>query len=120
MSLHIEPKTVVLLETLATGGARIVGAGNHGSTQDDMVAVLRAQGMEIFGRRDVTHDEHLRNVDDVVRARPDILLDNGADLNAAAVRLGLRPAFAAPRKRRPPEAIACGTTTGAKSPSPSS
>ncbi len=89
VSLHIEPKTVVLLETLTAGGARIVGTGNYGSTQDDMVAVLRAQGMEIFGRRDVTHDEHLRNVDNVVRARPDILLDNGADLNAAAVRLGL-------------------------------
>jgi adenosylhomocysteinase len=89
VSLHIEPKTVVLLETLAAGGARIVGTGNYGSTQDDMVAVLQAQGMEIFGRRDVTHDEHLRNVDDVLRARPDILLDNGADLNAAAVRLGL-------------------------------
>ena len=89
VSLHIEPKTVVLLETLAAGGARIVGTGNYGSTQDDMVAVLRAQGMEVFGRRDVAHDEHLRNVHSVVRARPDILLDNGADLNAAAVRLGL-------------------------------
>jgi adenosylhomocysteinase len=89
VSLHIEPKTVVLIETLAAGGATIVGTGNYGSTQDDMVAVLRAQGMEIFGRRDVTHEEHLRNVDSVVRARPDILLDNGADLNAAAVRLGV-------------------------------
>jgi adenosylhomocysteinase len=120
VSLHIEPKTVVLLETLAAGGARIIGTGNYGSTQDDMVAVLRAQGMEIFGRRDVTHDEQLRNVDDVLRARPDILLDNGADLNAAASALGSKPAFAPPRKRRRPEAIACGETTGAKSPSPSS
>ena len=30
MSLHIEPKTAVLLETLAAGGAEIVGTGNHG------------------------------------------------------------------------------------------
>ena len=89
VSLHIEPKIVVLLETLAAGRARIVGASNYGWAQDDMVAMLRAQGVDIFGRRDVTHDEHLRNVDDVLRARPDILLDNGADLNAAAVRLGL-------------------------------
>jgi adenosylhomocysteinase len=93
VSLHIEPKTVVLIETLAAGGATIVGTGNYGSTQDDMVAALRAQGMEIFGRRDVTHEEHLRNVDSVVRARPDILLDNGADLNAAAVRLGVEAAI---------------------------
>ncbi len=89
VSLHIEPKTVVLIETLAAGGATIVGAGNYGSTQDDMAAVLRAQGVEIFGRRDIPHEEHLRNVDSVVKAHPDILLDNGADLNAAAVRLGL-------------------------------
>ncbi|HEY1942898.1 MAG TPA: adenosylhomocysteinase [Roseiarcus sp.] len=89
MSLHIEPKTAVLVETLAAGGASIVGTGNFGSTQDDVVAALRAEGLEIFGRRDVTREEHLRNVDRVVEARPDILLDNGADLNAAALRLGL-------------------------------
>ncbi len=89
MSLHLEPKTAVLVETLAAGGAAIVGTGNFGSTQDDVVAALRAEGLEIFGRRDVTREEHLRNVDRVVEARPDILLDNGADLNAAALRLGL-------------------------------
>lgn len=45
VSLHLEPKTVVLLETLQAGGAEIVGTGNYGSTQDDMVAVLRSQGI---------------------------------------------------------------------------
>jgi len=49
VSFHIEPKTVVLLETLAAGRARIVGASNYGWAQDDMVAMLRAQGVEIFG-----------------------------------------------------------------------
>jgi adenosylhomocysteinase len=88
VSLHIEPKTAVLLETLAAGHARIVGTGNYGSTQDDMVAVLNAEGMEIFGRRDVTWDEHLANVAKVVDARPDIFLDNGADLIADAVAKG--------------------------------
>ena len=41
MSLHVEPKTAVLLEVLAAGGAEIVATGNHGSTQDDIVAYLR-------------------------------------------------------------------------------
>ena len=41
MSLHLEPKTAVLLETLAAGGAELVVTGNHGSTQDDVVAFLR-------------------------------------------------------------------------------
>ena len=40
MSLHVEPKTAVLLEVLAAGGAEVVATGNHGSTQDDIVAYL--------------------------------------------------------------------------------
>ncbi|KJC64117.1 adenosylhomocysteinase [Agreia bicolorata] len=88
MSLHIEPKTAVLLETLAAGGAEIVGTGNHGSTQDDVVAYLRHQGMALFGRRDDTLDDHHANVAAVLDATPDILLDNGADLAAGIVARG--------------------------------
>lgn len=88
MSLHIEPKTAVLLETLAAGGAEIVGTGNHGSTQDDVVAYLRNQGMTLFGRRDDTLEQHHANVAAVLDATPDILLDNGADLAAGIVARG--------------------------------
>ena len=88
MSLHIEPKTAVLLETLAAGGAEIVGTGNHGSTQDDVVAYLQDQGMTLFGRRDDTLEQHHANVAAVLDATPDILLDNGADLAAGIVARG--------------------------------
>ncbi len=88
MGLHTEPKTVVLIETLRAGGARIVGTGNHGSTQDDMVAVLRATGMEIYGTRNDTWEQHLADVARVVDSKPDILLDNGADLVATAIAKG--------------------------------
>ncbi|MEI5585226.1 MULTISPECIES: adenosylhomocysteinase [unclassified Agromyces] len=88
MSLHVEPKTAVLLEVLAAGGAEIVATGNHGSTQDDVVAHLRDQGMTVFGARDDSLDRHHANVAAVVDARPDILLDNGADLAAAVVAAG--------------------------------
>jgi len=88
VSLHLEPKTAVLIETLAAGGARIVGTGNYGSTQDDVVAALRHWGLSIFGRREVSWDEHLGNVRQVVEHRPDILLDNGADLVALALESG--------------------------------
>lgn len=88
VALHTEPKTVVLMETLRAGGAKIVGTGNHGSTQDDMVAVLRAMGMEIFGTRADTWEQHLADVARVVDAKPDILLDNGGDLVATALAKG--------------------------------
>src|SRR5882757_1081649 len=88
MSLHLEPKTAVLLETLAAGGAELVATGNHGSTQDDVVAFLRSQGMTVFGSRDDDLDQHHANVAAVLDGRPDILLDNGADLAAGVVARG--------------------------------
>lgn len=88
MSLHIEPKTAVLLETLAAGGAEIVATGNHGSTQDDVVAFLRRQGLTVFGARDDDLAQHHRNVASVAAATPTILLDNGADLAALVVASG--------------------------------
>lgn len=88
VSLHVEPKTVVLFETLHAGGAEMVITGNYGTTQDDIMAVLRAQGMQTFGARSDAWEVHLGNVARVVESNPDILLDNGADLAAVAARTG--------------------------------
>jgi len=89
MSLHLEPKTAVLLETLVAGGAEIVATGNHGSTQDDIVAHLRSSGMTVFGRRDDSLDDHHANVAAVLDSHPRILLDNGGDLAAGIVERGV-------------------------------
>jgi len=89
VAIHLEPKTAVLLEVLSAGGAEIVATGNHGSTQDDTVAALLAQGMTIFGTRADTMPQHLANVESVLDARPTMILDNGADLIAGLVERGL-------------------------------
>lgn len=90
MSLHVEPKTAVLVETLAAGGAELVGTGNFGSTQDDVVAYLNTlPGITIVGRRADPLEQHERNIATVLDASPDILLDNGGDLAAGIVARGL-------------------------------
>lgn len=89
VAIHLDPKTAVLLEVLAAGGAEIVATGNHGSTQDDMVAVLREQGLLVFGRRDDTIEQHRANLASVLDAGPDMILDNGADLIAGVVKNGI-------------------------------
>ena len=89
VSLHLEPKTAVLLETLKIGGAKIVGTGNLGSTQDDIVEVLKSWGMTIYGERSTDKEEHLSNVLKIVSAKPDLLLDNGADLVELAIKNNL-------------------------------
>jgi S-adenosylhomocysteine hydrolase len=62
VGLHIEPKTAVLLETLAAGGAKVRGTGNHGSTQDDVVAALAAKGIPLFGTREDSLEAHVANL----------------------------------------------------------
>jgi adenosylhomocysteinase len=77
------------LETLKIGGAKIVGTGNLGSTQDDIVEVLKSWGMTIYGERSTDKEEHLSNVAKTVSAKPDLLLDNGADLVELAIKNNL-------------------------------
>ncbi len=88
MSLHLEPKTAVLLETLAAGGAEVIATGNHGSTQDDVVAFLRAGGMTVFGTRDDSIESHASNISSVLDHHPNVLLDNGGDLVAGVLERG--------------------------------
>ena len=80
VSLHLEAKTAVLLETLQRGGATVVAAGNYGTSQDDVVAYLNSRGLDARGSRSDNLETHLGVVGSVVAEKPDMLLDNGADL----------------------------------------
>ncbi|MDH3731197.1 MAG: adenosylhomocysteinase [Acidimicrobiia bacterium] len=91
VSLHLEPKTAVLLDVLLKGGARIVATGNLGTTQSATVAALNEQGIEAIGSSDDDLETHLGHVATIVAKKPDLLLDNGADLVAASLGLGHTP-----------------------------
>ncbi len=91
VSLHLEPKTAVLLDALRRGGAQVVAAGNLGTTQAETVAALNARGIEAMGRTDDDHDTHLAHVAAIAARHPDVLLDNGADLVASVLATGHRP-----------------------------
>jgi adenosylhomocysteinase len=78
--IHLEPKTVALLLTLSRGGAELVSTGNLATTQQEACDYLAARGVRVVGaltRDPAEHDDHLW---EVVRARPQLLLDNGGDL----------------------------------------
>lgn len=90
VSLHLEIKTAALLLALRRGGAEVVAVGNYGTTQDHIVGMLRERGIDARGRRSDTHREHLAVVRSILESRPDLLLDNGADLIKLAVDLDAR------------------------------
>src|SRR5215472_4296809 len=81
-SIHLEAKTVALILTMRDGGARLVSTGNLNTTQPEAVAVLIAEGVVVIGDPTKDRELHSRYLDEVIAARPDLILDNGGDLFA--------------------------------------
>ena len=71
---------MALLLTLHAGGADVISTGNLNSTQPDAVDYLRANGIEVIGDRTTDEPKHDQYLREVLRAQPDLLLDNGGDL----------------------------------------
>lgn len=81
MALHITKETAVLVRTLADGGAKVAIAGcNPLSTQDDVAAALAAQGFDVFGWKGQTKEEYYRHINDVLKTKPQVTIDDGCDL----------------------------------------
>ena len=81
MALHVEAKTAVLVKTLIAGGAKIAITGcNPLSTQDDVADALREMGIACFAKRGMDVEEYYEALNKVVNFRPDIVVDDGADL----------------------------------------
>lgn len=80
--LHVEAKTAVWLEALMAGGAQIAITGSPGTTQDDVAAALvHKYGVSVYSWRSETYEDHMNNAGLVLKSRPDLIADNGADLH---------------------------------------
>ena len=79
--LHLEPKTINLGLTLQAGGAEVAMTGcNPLSTHDDATAGGAALGLNMYGWREENEKEYYETIDDVLDHKPDIIIDDGADM----------------------------------------
>ena len=79
--LHLEPKTINLGLTLQAGGAEVAMTGcNPLSTQDDATAAGADLGLNIYGWREQTTEEYYQTINQVLDHKPDIIIDDGADM----------------------------------------
>src|SRR3990172_1658662 len=80
--LHVTTETAVLMLTLKAGGASVaLCASNPLSTQDDVAAALvREHGIPVFAQKGEDHDRYYRHIQAVLETRPQVTMDDGADL----------------------------------------
>jgi adenosylhomocysteinase len=79
--LHVTTETANLMETLRAGGADVaLCASNPLSTQDDVAAALDEAGIATFAVRGEDHETYYRHIEAVLEGRPQITMDDGADL----------------------------------------
>ncbi len=81
--LHIEAKTCVLALTLQDAGAQVhLAGGNPLSTDDDVVAAVREEGVDVRAHRGESLPEYRAAIAAMLEAEPDVIVDDGADLVA--------------------------------------
>jgi adenosylhomocysteinase len=80
--LHVTTETANLVRTLLAGGAEVaLCASNPLSTQDDVAAALVDRyGGEVYAINGEDNDTYYRHIHAVVDRRPQITMDDGADV----------------------------------------
>jgi adenosylhomocysteinase len=84
--LHVTAETANLVSTLKAGGAAVaLCSANPLSTQDDVAAALVLdEGVEVRALRGEDLDTYVEHVVALLNARPQVTLDDGADLLVTA------------------------------------
>lgn len=79
--LHVTKETAVLVKTFAEAGADVSWSGcNPLSTQDDVAAALAADGVSIFAWHGMNVKEFYWCIEETLKMKPNLTLDDGADL----------------------------------------
>src|SRR5213083_355739 len=80
--LHVTTETAVLMLTLKAGGAQLaLCASNPLSTQDDTAAALvKEYDIAVYAHKGEDHDRYYRHIEAVLATRPQVTMDDGADL----------------------------------------
>ena len=83
--LHVTTETANLMVALKAGGADVVlCASNPLSTQDDVAAhLVRDHGIKVFAIKGEDHTTYYDHIRAALAHRPDITMDDGADLVGA-------------------------------------
>ena len=98
--LHITKETANLARTLKAGGADVYLCGSNPlSTQDDVAAALVQEDINVFAWHGNTDEEFYWCIRECLKANPNILIDDGADMIVTA-------------HKEFPELIANGTIIG--------
>jgi len=83
--LHITKETANLARTLKAGGAEVYLCGSNPlSTQDDVAAALVKEDINVFAWYGNTDEEFYWCIRECLKAKPNILIDDGADMIVTA------------------------------------
>jgi adenosylhomocysteinase len=89
--LHVTTETANLMIALQRGGADVVlCASNPLSTQDDVAAhLVRDHGMQVHAIKGEDHDTYYQHIRAALEHRPQVTMDDGADLVGSLHMMGL-------------------------------
>ncbi len=81
LALHVTKETGILVRTLKAGGAKVAITGcNPLSTQDDIVAALAEEDVDVWAYKGETKEDYYKFITNVIDAKPHITIDDGCDL----------------------------------------
>ena len=79
--MHVTKETANLMLALKEGGANVaLCASNPLSTKDSVAAYLAENDIEVHAIRGVSNEEFFKHLNAVLDTKPDITMDDGADL----------------------------------------